>query len=85
MSQEQLSVVLVARPFVPKDQEASLWVIRGLYHHPKVSEEFPDEVPGGMRVYGPCEYTEASRVADRLPDLLRWLGYDVHEEMVADD
>jgi hypothetical protein len=66
MSREQLSVVLVGRPFVSDNETSCVWVIRGLYHHPPVSEEFPDEMPGGMRVYGWCEYTEACRVADRL-------------------
>jgi hypothetical protein len=81
---EPLSVVCVARGYAKYHEDGAVWVTRGTY---RLNEDpLPEEMgPRAVLAFGPCEGGEAATFADRLALLLRWLGYQVHEETVADD
>jgi hypothetical protein len=81
---EELSVVLVARGHAKYDEDGDVWVTRCIYRLNK--DPLPEEMGAkAVLACGPCEGGQAAAVADRLAALLRWLGYQVHEETVADD
>jgi hypothetical protein len=81
---EQLSVVFVARGYAKFAEDGAVWVTRGIYrlHEDPLPEEM---TANAVLACGPCAGAEAVAFADRLAALLRWLGYQVHEETVADD
>jgi len=77
-------VVLVLRGHAKFAEDADVWVTRGIYrlNQAPLPEEMGEEA---ILAFGPSEGAKAAAFADRLAILLRWLGFRVQEETVADD